>query len=142
MTLRGLITGRLISYLPARVGFKSRSAAILADEETVGKKTGRTMISANRCNNGVRAFFYPIANVVGGQNNRFKKRSGRFGWSLTPFGADLWLRFLTVLTCRSGRGRFGWSLTPLGADPWLRFLRVLTWRSGRGGQMGKLFPAS
>ena len=114
MTLRGLITGRLISYLPARVGFKSRSAAIPADEETVGKKTGRTMISANRCNDGVRAFFYPIANVIGGQNSRFKKRSGRFGWSLSPFGAD----------------------------PHLRFLTVLTWRSGRGAQMGKLFPLS
>src|SRR5437879_3338288 len=131
MTLHQLITGLLISYLPARVGFKSRSAAIPADEETVGKKTGRTMISANRCNDGVRAFFYPIANVIGGQNSRFKKRSGRCGWSLTPCGADPW-----------SSGRFGWSLTPLGADPWLRFLTVLTWRSGRGGQMGKLFPLS
>src|SRR5205809_6729005 len=114
MTLRGLITGRLISYLPARVGFKSRSAAIPADEETAGKKTGRTMISANRCNDGVRAFFYPIANVIGGQHSRFKKRSGRFGWSLRPFGGD----------------------------PHLRFLTVLTWRSGRRAQMGKLFPLS
>src|SRR5438128_143955 len=126
MTFRGLITGRLISYLPARVGFKSRSGAILADEETVGEKTGRTMISANRCNDGVRAFFYPIANVIGGQDSLFKRRSGRFGWSLTPFSADSWLRFLRVLTWRRGRGRFGWSLNRFGADAWWRFLTVLT----------------
>ena len=100
------------------------------------------MIRANRYNNSVWAFFYPIADVIAGQNSRFKKSSSRLTWGLTPFAADPWLRFLMVLTWRSGRGRFGCSLTPFGANPWLRFLQALTWRSGRGGEMGKLFPAS
>ena len=74
------------------------------------------MISTNRRNNGVLAFFYPITNIIGGQNSGFKKSGGRLTWSLTPFAAESLLRFLRLFTWRSGRGRFGWSLNRIGAD--------------------------
>jgi hypothetical protein len=100
------------------------------------------MISTNRCDNGVGAFFYPITNIVGRQNSRFKKSGGRFASSLSSFAADRWLRFLIVLSWRSDGVRFGWSLNRFSAGTWLRFLRALTWRSGRRGEMGEVVPAS
>ena len=51
------------------------------------------MISTNRRNNGVWSFFYPITNIVGGQNSWFNRSSGRLTWSLSHFAADLLVAF-------------------------------------------------
>src|SRR4029453_2022050 len=100
------------------------------------------MIRANCSNNGVWTLLYPIADVIGGQNSRFKKSSSRLAWNLIPFAANLRLGFLRALAWRSGRPRFEWGLRSFSGDDWLGFLRVLTWQSSRRPEMRELFPAS
>ena len=79
------------------------------------------MFGANCRNNGVRTFFYPLTDVIGEQNRRLNKRSGCLGRGLTVFGAYRRLRFVRLLTWRSGWAGFGGSLSRIGAGGWLCF---------------------
>ena len=69
------------------------------------------MISTNCRNNGVWAFFYPMTDVIGIQNSRFKEQGPCLTCSLTLLAAGFWLRFLRLLGWRSvGVGLAGASI--------------------------------
>src|SRR5207249_9144098 len=78
LALRDLDKG-LFHYLPVRVSLKPLDAAIPANQETVSKKTGRTIRTADCCHDCIRTFFDPMTNVVRFKSYFFRGQSGRGG---------------------------------------------------------------
>src|SRR5207237_140915 len=133
-----LLRALLIAHSPVRIGLELLNVTILSNHEPACEKPGWTLGVAHRRDDCVRAFFDPVADVVGVKSRLLRRSSHRFAdaWRMRGCGGRARIRIRARARRRAGsRQRLAVLRRPNDCRGWschfgLLLLRRLTRQPG------------